>query len=123
MLFDRFLSIFNILNTSISGVESTWTTLYSFDKKPFTDDLSLTLSHEVDEARDHEDWMEVELEIRVVLPGERLPLIAGAVLDDPVEAEGHDAVEQDLRDEDEEAEAAARPRSHAVVLVLPVSES
>ena len=67
--------------------------------------------------------MEVELEIRVVLPGERLPLIVGAVLDDPVEAERHDAVEQDLRDEDEEAEAAARPRRHAVVLVLSVSES
>ena len=83
--------------------------------------MSLTLSHEVDESRDHEDGVEVELEIRVVLPGEGLPLGVGAVLDDPVEAEGHDAVEQDLRDQDEEAEAAARPRRHAVVLVLPVS--
>ena len=81
----------------------------------------LTLSHEVDESRDHEDGVEVELEIGVVLPGEGLPLGVGAVLDDPVEAEGHDAVEQDLRDQDEEAEAAARPRRHAVVLVLPVS--
>ena len=84
-------------------------------------EMPITLSHEVDESRDHEDWVEVELEIGVVLPGEGLPLGVGAVLDDPVEAEGHDAVEQDLRDEDEEAEAAARPRRHAVVLVLPVS--
>ena len=80
------------------------------------------MSHEVDEPGDHEDRVEVELEIRVVLPGERLALIVGAVLDDPVEAEGHHAVEQDLRHQDEEAEAAARPRSHAVVLVLSVSE-
>ena len=83
--------------------------------------MPITLSHEVDEARDHEDGVEVELEIGVVLPGEGFPLGVGAVLDDPVEAEGHDAVEQDLRDQDEEAEAAARPRRHAVVLVLPVS--
>ena len=83
--------------------------------------MPITLSHEVDESRDHEDGVEVELEIGVVLPGEGLPLGVGAVLDDPVEAEGHDAVEQDLRDQDEEAEAAARPRRHAVVLVLPVS--
>lgn len=38
--------------------------------------------------------------------------------DDPVKAEAHDSVEEDLGDEDEEAEPTAGARRHAVVVMF-----
>ena len=85
-----------------------------------TTSLSLTLAHKVDESCNHEHGMQVELEFGVGPPGEGLALL-GVVGDDPVEDEGHDAVEEDLSQEDEESEAAARSCSKAVLVMLAMS--
>ena len=53
--------------------------------------------------------MQIELQLGVVSPGKNLALIISPVHDDPVEAEPHDTIEQDLRNEDEESEAALGP--------------
>ena len=65
--------------------------------------------------------MKVEFELGVALPGEGLAVL-GVVLDHPVQDQAHDAVEQDLGHEDEEAEPAAGAGRHAVVVMLAVSE-
>ena len=59
----------------------------------------LTLSHEVDEAGDHENRMEVELSL-VTSPSEWNPVLA-LELDDPIEAQRHHAVQEDLGHEDQ----------------------
>ena len=79
------------------------------------------MAHEVDEPGDHEHGVKVELELGVALPGEGLAVL-GVVLDHPVQDQAHDAVEQDLGHEDEEAEPAAGAGRHAVVVMLAVSE-
>ena len=66
--------------------------------------------------------MEVEVLLRSRLPLEgRVLVLSRVVLDDPVEAQGHDPVEEDLGHQDQEAEAAAGPARHPVLLVLAVS--
>ena len=81
-----------------------------------------TLTHAVDEAGDHEDWVEVPLLLQVTfqLPaeGEGEPL-GGVppVLYDPVESEGELPVEEDLNQQGQHAETTARASSHLLVRV------
>ena len=82
---------------------------------------TLTLSHEEDESGDHKHRVQVEL-LRVALPRERVGVGRRPILDDPVEAEGHSADEQDLRHDDQQAKAAAGAPGHSVLIVLAVSE-
>ena len=82
--------------------------------------FGLTLSHEVDESGNHEHRMKVELSL-VASPSERNSIL-GLELDDPIEAERHDAVEEDLGHEDQEAEAALGAPGHAVIVVFTMSE-
>ena len=79
------------------------------------------MTHAVDEACDHEDWVEVPLLVQVAYllapEGEGEAHGVPAVLDDPVEGEGELAVEQDLDQERHQAETAAGASGHVIVKI------
>ncbi len=82
-----------------------------------------TLAHEVDESCDHEHRVEVELQLRIVSPSERPCFVFFRMEHDhPVEDEAEDAMEKDLRDENEETETATGSAGHFVVIALSVPE-
>ena len=84
--------------------------------------MYLTLTHAVDKAGDHEDGVEVPLLLQVSLQlppegeGEALGRVP-PVLYDPVESEGQLTMEEDLDQQGQHAETAARTSSHLLVRV------
>ena len=73
----------------------------------------LTVTHEEHEARDHEDRVQVELLLYVLVPRE-------AALEEihPHEGEDEHPEEEDLSEEHQQVEHARPPPGHVVVAVL-----
>lgn len=67
--------------------------------------------------------MEIELQLGIVSPGKELSLVITPIHDDPVETESHDAIQKNLRQENEKPEAALGAPRQAALIVSVVSKN
>ena len=80
-----------------------------------------TLTHEVNESSDHENWMQIPLQVWILFPWKRPWWVRfGMVLNDPKEDQSQNTMEKDLGYKDQKSETASSPARHFVIVAFAV---
>ena len=80
-----------------------------------------TLTHEVNESSDHENWMQIPLQVWILFPWKRPWWVRfGMVLNDPKEDQSQNTMEEDLGYKDQKSETASSPARHFVIVAFAV---
>ena len=80
-----------------------------------------TLTHEVNESSDHENWMQIPLQVWILFPWKRPWWVwFGMVLNDPKEDQAQNTMEKNLGYEDQKSETASSPARHFVIVAFAV---